>query len=596
MSKKTKKKYTPKVLEAPATMSFNKVDSVYNDLMSERHDWEAEWRQVSENLLPGRGIYQTYAKPRKRKLTNPKIVNPIAEAALYVLTSGMHSGLTSPSREWFRLEWEDSRINDVEPLKAWLQECHDILNADLHRSNFYSVINSFYVEHTGFGTGCMYVGEDTFTDETPFRFELLTAGEYSFATGPHGRANVICRTIVKTPRQVVEQFPTTVSAELHARVATNAAGIDRRDVVLLEHVVKEKRNGFAYTKVVYEYQGSAPATHPDRGAVDGGSSTGQGKSPLEVSGFHEFPYPISRWGTIGSDVYGIGPGARAIPYIKRLQEMDKTFLMSAHKAAQPPHNIPARMRGRENTLPGGRNYYSNPQEVITAIDSKRSETQSLLIAMERLESTIKEIFFNDIFLTASRDPNASPLKATQVNVQEQEKMLRLGPVIERLQHEFLQPVIERCFNIELRKGRFPELSPELAEIAGDYKISLVSPLATAQRSMAMGGINTFMGAVGQYAQFDESVLDNVNPDLAVREIADINGVQVGILRPQEEVDAIRKQRQQAQKAQQDQENAMAQAGVQSQGDLQGAQSRKTSAEAGQINLESQQLAQEMEMV
>lgn len=593
---KKKKKYSPDILTPPLTMTFNKVSSVYQDLLSERSDWEAEWRQISDNILPGRGIYQTYAKPRKRKLTNPKIVNPIAEMALYVLTSGMHSGLTSPSREWFRLEWEDAKIDKVEPLKAWLQECHDILNADLHRSNFYSVINSFYVEHTGFGTGCMYVGEDTFTDETPFRFELLTAGEYSFATGPHGKANVICRTIVKTPRQVVEQYPKTVSAELHARVAINAAGIDRRDVVLLEYVVKEKYKNFAYTRVVYEYQGSAPATDPDRGAVDLGDSPGQGKSPLEISGFHEFPYPISRWGTIGSDVYGIGPGARAIPYVKRLQEMDKTFLMSAHKSAQPPHNIPARMRGRENLLPGGRNYYSNPNEVITAVDQARSENQSLLLATERLEATIKEIFFNDIFLTASRDPNASPLKATQVNVQEQEKMLRLGPVIERLQHEFLQPVIERCFNIELRKGRFPELSPELSEIAGDYKISLVSPLATAQRSMAMSGINAFMGTIGQYAQFDQAVMDNVNPDAAAREIADINGVDYGILRPQEEVDGIRQQRQQAQQAQQQKEEAMAQQQMQSQGGLQDAQSRKTAAEAGQIGMESQQLAQDMGMM
>jgi len=247
-------------------------------------------------------------------------------------------------------------------------------------------------------------------------------------------------------------------------------------------------------------------------------------------------------------------------------------------------------------LPGGKNYYSNPNEVITAVDQARSENQSLLLATERLEATIKEIFFNDIFLTASRDPNASPLKATQVNVQEQEKMLRLGPVIERLQHEFLQPVIERCFNIELRKGRFPELSPELADIAGDYKISLVSPLATAQRSMAMSGINAFMGTIGQYAQFDQAVMDNVNPDAAAREIADINGVDYGILRPQEEVDGIRQQRQQAQQAQQQKEEAMAQQQMQSQGGLQDAQSRKTAAEAGQIGMESQQLAQDMGMM
>ena len=114
--------------------------------------------------------------------------------------------------------------------------------------------------------------------------------------------------------------------------------------------------------------------------------------------------------------------------------------------------------------------------------------------------------------------------------------------------------------------------------------------------MAMSGINAFMGTIGQYAQFDQAVMDNVNPDAAAREIADINGVDYGILRPQEEVDGIRQQRQQAQQAQQQKEEAMAQQQMQSQGGLQDAQSRKTAAEAGQIGMESQQLAQDMGMM
>jgi len=452
-----------------------------------------------------------------------------------------------------------------------------------------------YVELLGFGTECLYVGEDTYSDETPFRFELLTAGEYTISTSAHGKADGLCRTIVKTPRQVVEQFPDTVSAELRARVVTNGPGIDRRDIVLLECVVKEPSGRFPYTRVTYEYQGSAPSAHPDRGAEEG-TTTGQGRTPLEVSGFHEFPYMVPRWSTIGSDVYGIGPGARALPHVKRLQEMTKTFMMAAHKSAQPPHNIPARLRGRTNLLPGGKNYYSNPQEVITPIDTAGSETQSLLMAMDRVESIIKDIFFNDIVLTASRDPNASPLKATQVDKIDQEGMMRMGPAIARLQNELLQPLIRRCFNIELRKGRFPELSPELAEMAGDYKISIVSPLAVAQRAMAMVSINTFMGAVGQYAQFDESVLDNIDPDEAVREIGDITGVKIGVLRMKKDVEALRKAKAKAQQQQMQQQQQMEAAQVQSQGGLQNEQARKTAAEAGQINMETNQLAADMGMI
>ncbi len=572
-------------------LGYSKVMAAGADMRSERSEWEADWRMVSEFLLPGRGIYQTYSKPRKRNLTNKKVINTTGEDALYVLTSGMHSGLTSPSRPWFKLEWADENLQNFEPLKAWLQDCEERLHGALHQSNFYSIINSFYIEYAGFGTGSMYVGEDTGTDQTPFRFELLTAGEYSFATGAHGKAEVFFRTLYKTPRQVVEQFPKTVSIETLKLVEENDPGIDVATIVLVQYVTRRRHGNKAFTSVMYEVSSSyGSGNYPGQQA-----STGL-QVPLEIKGFYEFPYPVARWGTIGSDVYGIGPGSRALPHIRRLQEMEKAFLMATHKTIAPPVNAPARMRGKLNTMPGGRNYYANPSEVVSEIYNVRFDFAGVSAAIERVEERIQRNFFNDIFLTASRDPNASPLKATQVNVQEQEKMLRLGPVIERLQHEFLQPVLERCFNIMLRKDLFQELPPELAEMAGDYSISMISPLATAQRASAMQGINTFMGSIGQYAQFDPTIMDNVDPNEAVREIGDIAGVKMGIIRPQEDVDKIRQDRAKREaakkKAQQQAEVAQMQSGI----DTQDAATRKTSAEAGQINMETQQLSNEMGMI
>lgn len=568
-------------------LSFSKVLSSYTSARNERTEWEAEWRQVSEFLLPGRGIYQTYSKPRKRQLTTKKVINTAGEDALYVLTSGMHSGLTSPSRPWFKLAWVDENINRAEPLKAWLQDCEDRLHTALHSSNFYSIINSFYIEYAGFGTGSMYVGEDTGTDQTPFRFELLTAGEYAFATGAHGKAEIFWRTIIKSTRQVVKLFPNTVSEEKKERVRTNESGIDEKDVILVEYVIRHPYGNKPFTKVVYEIAS---------GARSNTQAADTFQQPLEVSGFYEFPYPVARWGTIGSDEYGIGPGSRALPHIRRLQEMEKAFLMATHRTIQPPVNAPARQRGKLNLLPGGRNYYANPNEVITEISQTRFDFQGVGAAMERVEQRIQRNFFNDIFLTAARDPNASPLKATQVNVQEQEKMLRLGPVIERLQHEFLQPLLERCFNIMLRKEKFEPLSPELAQMAGEYKITMVSPLATAQRGVALQGINSFMAFIGQAAQMNPAIMDNIDVDAAAREYADISGVHLGILRLSEDVKALRTQRAKAEQAQKQKEEQLQAIGAQSSVALQDAQSRKTSAEAGQILSETQQTQQEMGMI
>ena len=90
----------PKALDR---YTFDKVQGIYADLRNERSEWETEARAISDWILPGRGVYQLYTQPRKRKLSSPKIINTVAEDSLYVLTSAIHSRLTSPAMPWFRL-------------------------------------------------------------------------------------------------------------------------------------------------------------------------------------------------------------------------------------------------------------------------------------------------------------------------------------------------------------------------------------------------------------------------------------------------------------------------------------------------------------
>ena len=578
---------------------YTSVMRGYGEARNERMDWETEWRKISNYLVPGRGIYQTYSRPRKRKLTNTGVINSAAEDALYVLTSGMHGGLTSPSRPWFRLAWTDNRIKGVPPLVSWLQDCERRLYTALSASSFYSIVNSFYIEYAGFGTGCTYLGEDG-EGESPFRFELLTAGEYAFTMGADGRPSTFYRTIYMSQRQLVERFGKRVSPQVREKVENNGTGIDVVDLSVVEMLFKHSFQDKPWTRVTYEVSSGSGSSNLQPYQGPGGSSriTPRGgghdpQAPLEVRGFYEFPYPLARWGTIGQDIYGLGPGSRCIPDVKRLQEMEKAFLMATHKSIDPPLYAPSKLRGKLNSFPGGRSYYSNPQDTVTELYSGNFDYNGVSAATDRVEQRIQRTFFNDIFLTASRDPNASPLKARQVEEQSQEKMLRLGPVIERLQHEFYQPLIERCFNIMLRKGLFAILPPELQAMAGEYQISLVSPLATAQRAMALQGINSFMGFLGQAAQFDPSIMDNVDPDKAAREYADITGVHNGVLRPEEDVKRIREKRRAQmeadKKAQQDIQMAETAAKV---APAQAA-AQKDQSEAGLNLLEGQSIRQEM---
>lgn len=570
-----------------SSLSRDKVLSGYNECLNNRQEYDVEWKALVEYLLPGRGMFAVPGKQKKRQLSSAKSINTIAEESLGILTSGMHSSLTSPARPWFHLGWADQKLNQVEPLKMWLQQCERIIQSTLQASNFYSIINSFYTEYAGFGLGCIYTGSDSETP--PVNFELLTVGEYAYALGADGKVSDFYRVIPMSPKQIVEMFPNTASAEVKRIVSEDGEGKHTVDRYVLEYITKRKYMDKPYTQIRYEVpQVTTQYTKTSSGENDT-------TSPLSKEGFYEMPYAIARWDIIGRDTYAVGLGSKALRQIKRLQEMEKAGLMALHKSLDPPVNAPARMKNKLNTLPGGRNYYTNPNEVVTEIYQGRVDLAAANMAIERVEQRIQRIFCVDIFLTAARDPNASPYKAAEVIARDQEKMTRLGPVVERLGPEMLEVVISRVFNILLRKQLLPPLDPQLAQMASEYKITLVSPLAVAQRAAEMSGINQFLGFVGQAAQFDQTILDNVDVDEAARDIADISGVRLGILRPKDQVAQRRKQRaemMEQDKAKQEQA-AVAQIGGQVTTDA--AIARKTQAEAALLQLQSQELAANMGM-
>ena len=555
--------------------TYQELMAAFEDLKQERYTFEADWRAVSDYIIPGRGVLQTYSKPRNRR-TVPNTINTIAEDALGVLASGMHAGLTSPSRPWFTLEWQDKKLNDILPLKQWMQHASKQLHAYLHASNFYPVINSFYIEDCAFGNGCFFIGEDS--ESSPFRFELLTVGEYFIQRDHLGQLDTYFRLLFRSARQVVAEFGDKTPDSIQKMVSNKEAGIDLINITLIECIYKGELMKKPYTRDVYVLNMNGKMSERYDGY-------------LKREGFFENPIITSRWDSIGNDQYGIGPGAKVIPDVKLLQEMERSLLMGVHKQVDPPTIAPSRMRGTLNTLPGGENYSMGSNlDGVKPLYEVRFEHQGVEGTIARVEQRIQRKFYNDLWLTASRDPNASPYKAAEVIARDQEKMFRLGPIIERLQYEVFYPLLQRCFNIATRKGLFDPIAPELMKHVGEYKISIISPLAAAQRGVALQGINTFLTGVGQIAQFDQSALDRIDVDAVIDQYADISGAPMEIIRPLEKANEIRKARTEAAQAQQQQAQQAGAAQMGSSISAEQASAMKDRAIAGSTIVESQRLA------
>ena len=132
----------------------------------------------------------------------------------------------------------------------------------------------------------------------------------------------------------------------------------------------------------------------------------------------------------------------------------------------------------------------------------------------------------------------------------QEKLQQLGPVVERLQSEFLNLILLRVYNILERGGVFPDMPPELADVATKEKLKIeyISPLAQAQKMSGLTAIEQGVAFIGQAAQFDQTVLDKVNMQEAAAHYLTQVGVPAAMIRSDEEVAEIQKQRQEAMEA------------------------------------------------
>ena len=96
--------------------------------------------------------------------------------------------------------------------------------------------------------------------------------------------------------------------------------------------------------------------------------------------------------------------------------------------------------------------------------------------------------------------------------------MMLGPVLSRLNHEVLRPLIERAYNILARAGQIPPPPPEL--VGQQLNIEYTSMLARSQRAIRANGLTNFLGMVGQIAQFKPEALMKINALNVVNEYAD----------------------------------------------------------------------------
>ncbi|EPG5554681.1 TPA: phage tail protein [Klebsiella pneumoniae] len=503
-------------------------------LTNDRSSFDPHWRELSDFINP-RGSRFLVTDVNRDDRRNTKIVDPTATLAARTLSSGMMSGITSPARPWFKLATPDPDMMDYGPVKLWLEVVQRRMNEVFNKSNIYQSLPLLYASLGNYSTGAMAVLED---DSDVIRTMMFPIGSYYMANSARGSVDTCFRKFSMTVRQLVMEFGLN-------NVSDSVKGM------------WDSGNYESWIEVIH-------AVYPniDRDTAKLNSKNkpvksvyyevgGDSDKLLRESGFDEFPIMAPRWEVNGEDVYGSScPGMIALGQVKALQLEQKRKSQLIDKATNPPMVGPSSLRNqRVSLLPGDITYIDQVtgQDGFKPAYLVNPNTADLLADIQDTRHIINSAYFVDLFMML-QNINTRSMPVEAVIEMKEEKLLMLGPVLERLNDECLNPLIDRTFSIMARKNLLPP-PPDVLQ-GMPLRIEYISVMAQAQKSIGLSSLSSTVGFIGQLAQAKPEALDKLNVDQAIDAFAEMSGVSPTVIVPQEQVEQVREQRAQQQQQQQ----------------------------------------------
>ena len=505
----------------------------FSSLEQERASYDSHWKELAEFIIPRSSRFSESDRAKGGK-KNGSIYDNTGTRAMRILAAGMMSGMTSPARPWFRLTTSSPELDESSAVKIWLSECTRILQMIFAKSNTYRALHSMYEELAVFGTACSIVLPDY---ETVIHHYPLTIGEYFLAANHKGVVDTLYRRFEMTVAQVVSEFGIENCSE---KVKTQYKEGNLDNVVSVYHIIEPRK-----------YRDLSKKDNKNMAWMSLYFEQGEDKNILRESGFKRFPALCPRWQVNSGDVYGSSsPGMDCLGDIKQLQHEQLRKAQGIDYKTKPPLQAPTSLKDQDyNMLPGGVTYVdtASPQGGIRQAFEVNLDLSHLLNDIYDVRERIEAGFYADLFLMLANS-DKSQMTATEVAERHEEKMLMLGPVIERMQNEICESLIDITFDQMIESGIVP---PPPEELQGkDLNVEFVSVLAQAQKAVGTNSIDRFLMRIGQAAQFDPSVADRIDTDKLVDEYGEALGVNPEIIRSVEAANEIRQQRAQAQQAQQ----------------------------------------------
>ena len=489
-----------------------------------RGTWNSVWEEIARYFIPQESTLfnsmgmVTDGQKRTQFMfdsTGPRVVSQCA--------SIIESLVMPRNQKWHRVVADNDKINKDRQVKLYFESVNEALFKYRYnpRANFASQNAGVLTSTAGYGTGAMFV--DSLHGDVGLRYKNIHLSGIYFRENHQGIIDQADRPFTVTARQAIQMFK----------------GQCPEQIVKIADKYPDQK--FTFIHAVRPNNNQEPDRVDYRGMAFSSLYVSQDFRELVAEGgFNVMPYAVLRYRQIPGEIYGRGPAHDVLPSAKTLNEQKKALLKQIHRSADPILLVSDDgVMDTVNLRPGAVNFGGVSADGRPLVHTLPvGNFQITKEGMEEEKRSMEDAFLVTVMQILQENPQ---MTATEVIERTKEKNILLSPTVGRVQTEYCGPMIEREIDLLTTQGLLPPMPPLLREAKGEFKITYDSPLSRAMRSEEASGLMRTMETVLNVVNVtqDPSPLDIFNWDLALPEIAEIQGVPYRWMNGDDKIAAIR---------------------------------------------------------
>ena len=479
----------------------------YKARKSQRAHLNQLFEEIAEVMSPERCGF-TGSSNYKRDQHIYDSVPVIAKRGLVNAISGMLRPKTTTSGYWYNIVPQDDRQLEDPEVKKWLDRAEEILWKHLYNpaSNFINTTGEVDDDLVAFGTGCGFL--NIRPDMRGIQFKAFHLSKVYLD--------------VDAVNNVVGVY---IDEKMTPRKAAMLFGEERLGAKTLERLrqpgmrQREEASQFVWwvgQRFDFDPASIANTDMPFASIVIDVDS----EHVIEETGFEEMPFFIPRWDTRSDENgtgFGRGPGTLALPSVMTLNQMGKTVRRALHRAVDPPWLLPSdSMVNAPQLRPGGVSYYDAKAIRNLGLSKPFQQMDSAaqipwaLNAQTAEREAIMSIFFKNILNLPVDGPQ---MTATEISARRETYVQEIGSVFGSLEGSYNGPMVERAFNMLLRKGGFgpPEMIPESLQ-GTELQFRFASPVERAKSQIEEAYVSQTMDKILSIGQIRPEIMERFDFD------------------------------------------------------------------------------------